>query len=378
MQKRFSNEADYLIYLIRCGINSIKPEPPSEEIDWGEFVALSKQQEVFSFIVCVLPFEYLPKEEAKKLDNYSKNELVKTLVVNNERGILEEKLNENKIDFMYLKGSVLKELYPKESMRQMSDIDILYNKSKRDELLELMKECDYKLVSWSENSDDFSKPPYCTFEFHRELFFDEFGFCPDFSFVWNNATTVSENPYKHVMSFEDVYLHCVAHMYKHYVLGGFGIRFLCDLYLLFTKKNLDFEYISKMLQKFEIADFERTVKELSIAIFEEKELTDEQYEFMNKVMSFGLFGEEGAGTKLKFDLFKEEYNTDSLFKYTLLRMFPKKEYMLRTYPVLEKKPFLLGYYYIERLITKTFSDGKRAKDELEKVKNIKNNESQTR
>lgn len=371
MQKIFDNETEYFIYVITCALNGTQPDAPKGEIDWKKFVSLSKEQEAYSIIACALPSEYLPEDEARNLNNYSKSELVKTIAMNSERLRLEGELEKLGISFMLLKGSRIKEFYPRESMRQMSDNDILYDVSKRDELLAMMKKQGYTLYSWSENSDDFNKKPYYTFEFHRELFFDEYGFYPDFSFVWDNAGQDSENSCKRIMSNEDLYLHCIAHMYKHNILGGFGIRFLCDLYLIFIKGNLDFNYVSTRLDEMGLLDFEKSVRELSLAIFEGRDFTEKEIDFLNHTMKFGIFGEADFGTKLKFESFEKEYGTTSLFRYALLRLFPKKEYMLRTYPALNKKPYLLAYYYIKRLVTKTVSDGGRAAREMKKVKKIK-------
>ena len=53
------------------------------------------------------------------------------------------------------------------------------------------------------------------------------------------------------MSSNDLYLHTIAHMYKHYILGGFGIRFFADVYVLLTKlkDELDKAYIDSKLEK---------------------------------------------------------------------------------------------------------------------------------
>ena len=117
----------------------------------------------------------------------------------------------------------------------MSDYDILYDVSKRNELISIMKNRGFNLTSSSENSDDFFKKPYYTFEWHRELFFEEHDFNPDFSDVWDNASKDDEKEFEYHMSSNDLYLHTIAHMYKHYILGGFGIRFFADVYVLLTK-----------------------------------------------------------------------------------------------------------------------------------------------
>ena len=369
----FSAETEYFIYVIRCALKGEAIEPPSEEIDWGSFIALSKKQEAYSIIASALPKEYMPEDKAAELNNYSKSELVRIIAMNSELQTLEDELCENKIKFMLLKGSRIKTLYPKESMRQMSDVDILYDKSRRDLLLEIMKDNGYTLFSWSENSDDFSKKPFYTFEFHRELFFKEDGFNPDFSFVWENAKQDGENRYKYIMSDEDLYIHSVAHMYKHYTLGGFGFRFIADNYLMLKQLEVsDNAYVKSRLEHMGIAEFEEFVNELTLSVFDGKEYTEKQTEFLSSMLKFSVYGDQSVGKKQLFEKIIEENNSDSTVKYALKRMFPDRGYMKRTYAPLEKKPYLLPFYYIKRLVVKSVTDGKRAKDEIKTFESLKN------
>ena len=373
MKRYFSPETEYFLYLIRCAVKGEKVEEPTEPIDWKALVSTAKKQEVYSVIAAVLPPEFLPEEQATRLHNYSKSELVRLIAMKSELALLEEELGDSGVDFMLLKGARIREFYPKESMRQMSDIDILYDESGREKLLKIMKSHGYTLYGWSENSDDFSKKPYYTFEFHRQLFFKDFENLKDFSFVWDNAARDEENPHKCIMTDEDLYIHSVAHMYKHHVLGGFGLRFLLDTYLILTEaQNLDFDYIDSKLDSMQLAGFEKQIKELSFAVVDEKELTDEQLDFMVNVFNFGLYGDMKHGKELLFEQFKESHGgSTSMAKYTLSRLFPPSEYMHRTYPVLDRAPYLLPYFYLQRLVTKTVRDGGKAAKEIKDINEIK-------
>ncbi len=370
MKNGFSSEVNYFIYVIRCAVKGETPKKPQEAINWKQFVSLAKKQEAYSLVAAALPSEYLPAEESVRLHNYEKSELVRLIAMKSELTALEGEMRWQGIRFMLLKGARIKEFYPKESMRQMSDIDILYDETARDALLDMMKKHGYKLYSWSENSDDFSKKPYYTFEFHRRLFFDDFGFDPDFSFVWDNAVPDEKNPCKLVMRTEDVYLHSVAHMYKHYRLGGFGIRFLADTYLMLKGAQMDTDYIALRLADMGLTEFEKTVRELAVCVMEDGEYSDAQLTFLSGVMEFGLYGDMTQGRAVQFEQFKARSGSDSMVKYTLSRLFPDREYMHRTYRVLDSAPFLLPYFYVQRLITKTFSDGGKAVKELKDIKKI--------
>ena len=72
--------------------------------------------------------------------------------------------------------------------------------------LRIMRKAGYKMTACGENSDDFHKPPYATFEFHRTLFFDEKDFCPRFDGLWQRATRDPDHPHAFVMDVSDNYL----------------------------------------------------------------------------------------------------------------------------------------------------------------------------
>ena len=250
-----SRETKYLIEVLRAAAKGEKPAAP-EGIDWNEFFELSKKQQVYSMVAQAVDLNCLPPDIAEELNNFSKSELVRLIAMQNELAAIKAELEKNEIKYMLLKGSVIRNYYPKQSMRQMSDIDILYDPDKRDTLVEMMTARGYELLSQGGNSDDFSKPPYYTFEFHRELFKDVYGFYPDFSFVWSNACKTAGNQYEYTMSCEDLYLHHIAHMYKHYIFGGFGVRFIVDTYLILQSKgqSMNRRYLDEKLAAMQLSN----------------------------------------------------------------------------------------------------------------------------
>ena len=370
-------ETEYLLIMIRCAVTGEALPEPDADMSWDKLISLANRQQAYSLIAPVIDKSRLSEANCSRLEKFLNSELIRMIAVKSELELLSEELEEKGVRYMLLKGSLLRALYPKESMRQMSDVDILYDQSGRESLLEIMRENGYSLEAWSDNSDDFFKKPYYSFEFHRQLFFNDFGFTPDFSFVWENALPDGNSKCRLKMSDNDLYLHSVAHMYKHYILGGFGVRFLSDTYLMLKKLELDKEYIDKKLEEMELTAFEKEVRALSLAMFEGDGFTDSQIEFFNKYMSFGIFGSGIHGKELLFKKFQEEHNSDSLILYALSRFFPKKEFMVRTYPVLKKKPWLLGFYYLKRVICKTFTSFGKSRDEIKTVKKIKKQSKNT-
>lgn len=367
-----SRETEYLLEVLRAAVSGKKPAAPPEGIDWDEFFELSKKQQVYSMVAQAVDISCLPSHIAQELNNSSKSELVRLIAMQNELTALKSELEKNKIKYMLLKGSVIRNYYPKQSMRQMSDVDILYDVSKRNVVFEIMKGRGYKLCSLGTNSDDFSKKPFYTFEFHRELFKNENGFCPDFSFVWDNAKKAPDNEYEYIMSVEDLYLHHIAHMYKHCVLGGFGVRFLADTYLLVSKEQSKWnkKYIDKKLNEFSLSEFEKQINRITFAVFECLPLSSKDAEFFNDKIGFGIYGNQRVGIEILYDEYQKEKGSSSPIGYLLYRLFPNKKFMQREYPVLKDKPYLLLFCYVIRVFSKSKVSLRKAKTEIKTVKKI--------
>ena len=366
-----SRETKYLIEVLRAAAKGEKPSSPPEGIDWNAFFELSKKQQVYSMVAQAVDLKCLPPDIAEELNNFSKSELVRLIAMQNELAAIKAELEKNKIKYMLLKGSVIRNYYPKQSMRQMSDIDILYDPDKRDTLVEMMTARGYELLSQGGNSDDFSKPPYYTFEFHRELFKDVYGFYPVFSFVWSNACKTAGNQYEYTMSCEDLYLHHIAHMYKHYIFGGFGVRFIVDTYLILQSKgqSMNRRYLDEKLAAMQLSDFEKEVSDFSFALMENRELSEKQREFFNTALVHGIYGGNSTNVDEAFKNYKNK-NGGNALGYVISRLFPSAFQMKSMYPILKKYPVLLGFYYIKRLVEKSFTSRKKALDEVKAVRKI--------
>lgn len=370
-----NREARYLIHLLSCAINEKQAEY-WDGIDYSRLLKLSFKHQVFSTIYSVLSeVDGVPSEHMQSFRNYYMNYVQQALMLSGERNAIFDELTENKIRYMPLKGSILKGYYPKEIMRQMGDIDVLYDTNYRDTVARIMSDRGYKNFSSGENSDDYKKEPKLVFEFHRTLFFEESNFNPRFDNLWDLATPDDDNEFLYHMDINNLYLHSVCHMYKHYNFGGCGIRFLADTYLMLKAENdnLDWQWIDKKLNEYGIKDFERNTKELAFAMFEEKELNEAQSALLDTFLTFGIFGTQDNAVKAQLSSLANGNDIDAkvLAKYKLHRLFPPKKKMIADYRVLEKHRYLLPAMYAYRLIKAAFNF-KKTKQEIDMINNSKN------
>ena len=134
------------------------------------------------------------------------------------------------------------------------------------------------------------------------------------------------------MSPEDNYLFTLGHMYKHYIMEGCGVRFLCDMYLLRAKQpQMNMKYVQSMVAKMGISSFHQTVIGLAEAVFAGGELTDDGRQLLNDMFSGTVYG-KGKTMAEKVD----EHGGKG--RYILSRLFPKSIHYEKHLPGAGKMP----------------------------------------
>ena len=87
-----------------------------------------------------------------------------------DRAQLFERLEADQIWYMPLKGSLLKDLYPRYGMRQMSDNDILFDSSRAEDVRQIMESMGFTTKHFGHgNHDVYFKKPESNFEMHTSI-----------------------------------------------------------------------------------------------------------------------------------------------------------------------------------------------------------------
>ena len=256
--------------------------------------------------------------------------------------------DKNNIDYMPVKGTVIKKLYPKTEMRSMSDIDILIRMEQYDKIKDIMTNLQYKFLQ--ESSHEFIwKKGSVTVEFHKCLVSSRnTSFYKYLGAGWDFADKNLGNCY--TMRSEDLYIYLFIHLVKHYRAAGIGIKHVLDLWVYRNSQTLDFGYIEKILRKLELKEFHDNINILLEVWFENKE-SDEKTDFItNVIFNSGAYGtEEKALLANIAKLAESGKNIKSAgFKRFLFIIFLPYENMKIKYPVLNKIPALLPVFWIKR------------------------------
>ena len=376
-----------LLYLCACAVNSEVPDAQRIiKMDLRILYMAAKKHSLISAAGTALESAgaLTPADtEIKRKWKEAKEKAVrKVLLLDNERREILKYMDQQGIWHMSLKGSVLKDFYPGYGLREMSDVDILFDCSFREQMAEYMKERGYEVVSYGKsNHDSYTKSPVYNFELHCALF----GEAHDP--LWQNYyRDVKERLLPDAgdtcgfhFTDEDFYIYIIVHLYKHYMNAGTGLRCLLDIYVYIRamEKSIDWEYTNRELEKLKIADFERTCRYLAKQLaFPEKSFQDlhaEEADLLNLLSDSGTYGTERIYVKRKMQKMfphKTQYRTMDRFLYMWRRVFPGSEWVCRYYPALERHRWAIPFFYIYRILRVVLFRRNRVKSEFRAVRDV--------
>ena len=370
-KEQFKQYLREYVKLISLYLNN--KEDPSFVVDKERisfFYGLSKHHSLRAFLYQVLKStkvdieqEYLDKVEQNYLFNVKK-----CLAFQEERKALYQFLNEEGISFLPLKGIIIKDYYPDPNSREFADNDILFaNGDEKIKKYFVKRGYQVELFRRS-NHDVYLKKPFYNFEMHCSLFGetgDNEKIVEYFSNYLDKAL-VKENK-EYYLSKEDFYIYFTAHSYKHFNNSGCGIRTLIDYYLYLKKEQLDFDYINKELDKLGLLDFSNRISSLSIKLFDNQELNQEEEEMLLFIASSGTYGtlehSVAKGVKEK-----------GKFGYFMARVFPPYRFYKSAFPWAYKRPILIPFAWMARFFRVLFKNPKKAKTELKTIRDYKEKE----
>ena len=328
-----------LIYLLSCAVNGITPDTARvQDMDLEKLYRLAKFHSVRAAVRISLS---RAGAQVKQFDQAYKKAVRKNIYLDMERNAIITDFEQQGIWYMPLKGSVLKDLYPENGMREMADNDVLFNADKQEQSKEIMLSHGYTAEYYGvSNHDVYHKPPVLNFELHTALFGSSHAE-PLYQYYADTRRLLQKdegNEYGYHFSDEDFYVYITAHEWKHYNGSGTGIRSLLDCYVYCKVKGdaLDWEYITEQCKMLEIADFEQERRALAVKLFSSDtlpNLTESEQELLRFYLSAGTYGTFENGIKKKL---KDQTKAG----YILHQMFPNVDYMKRSVKFVNKCPVL--------------------------------------
>ena len=363
-KQKFANDVFDYLHLVSLYLNKKTASDFKVDDNIAFYATLSKRHSLMALFYKAVKDTNadINENNLKRLEEYYFANVRKVALFEKERKGLYEFLNNHQIDFLPLKGIVIKDYYLDQNTREFADNDILFSASKDKMIKDYFVKRGYKSEYFRKsNHDIYQKKPFFNFEMHRALFMErEDG--REFSKYFKDYLKNSQikEGYEHYLSKEDFYIYFLAHAFKHFDNSGCGIRTLIDCYLYLKQNELDFAYINQELDKIGLLEFSNKFSSLAIKVFDEQELNDEEKEMLLFIASSGTYGtlenSVNKGVKEK-----------GKFRYLMRRIFPPMSFYKTAYPRLFKTKILIPLAWFMRLFRIIFKNPKRATAEIKLI-----------
>lgn len=270
----------------------------------------------------------------------------------------------NGIEYLPVKGSVIKPLYPRMEYRIMGDADILIRPEQYPLIQSLLpalglKEtdnCDYE-YTW--------ECPALTLELHRYLvsthFTDYFAYYED---SWQYARKCDQGS-GYRLTPEAHFVYFFVHFAKHYLNGSICAKDLCDFHVWRkAHPNMDEAYILSQIENLKLTDFYHNILALLDNWFYDAPATEASELITRAAFQGGVstdFNQSAADNVMQ----RHSDETDSLFKkkfkWFLNALFPSCSTLSYAHPILKKAPFLLPIFWVIRWFRAVFQDRDKLK-----------------
>jgi hypothetical protein len=221
--------------------------------------------------------------------------------------------------------------------------------------------------------DVYLKPPVFNFEMHVSLFsnLESESLTRYFTGALDRAIP-GDGAFLCTFTPEDQYLYIKSHEYKHFSIGGTGVRSLLDTYVYLRAQGaaMDSDYLGRELGTLGISEFERQTRELARKIFDLDisrdfylglpVLTPEEERMLAYYFGSGVYGnmENKVSNALSRD------NKGGKFGYILRRVFPPLEWYRVNEPFYYRHKILIPAFVIKRAAVKLFTSPRKLFSEL--------------
>lgn len=264
------------------------------------------------------------------------------------------------VDYMPLKGAIVRHLYPEPWMRTSCDIDILVHERDIDKAVgALVSERAYK-TDYKKTYHDVSL--YSPFGMHLELHHNIKENEPKYDGVLTQVWEFShpEEGYRHAQTKEFLLFHLTAHAAYHFIHGGCGLRSVIDLYLL-NACGYDKDKLDGLLEKAGLARFYSEIISLGKYWLDGKEnVSQTALETEKYILLGGVYG------TTKQSATAEQVKKGGRLKYFWSRLFMPYETLAVLYPVIKKHKILTPVCQVRRWFGALFKSKRIAKE----IKNV--------
>lgn len=269
----------------------------------------------------------------------------------------------------FVKGAVLRKLYPVPELREMGDVDLLISPAQRNEADQLLKENGFSCLVGAGDEWIYTGRGL-RLEMHTNLYPDRSWNEVDYRAYFADTfekTVPDERCGLRTLEAEVHFLFLVQHLAKHFTGSGAGVRLFLDfdVFLRAYGGAIHWEQIKKELKKLHLLTFAENILQLCRIWFgtqipdalynpEAAVLSDPGYcaalsESVLSAGQFGLFSDNAGLKRIRKGYRKDEKNSFGTWLRALtLNLFPDYQFMRRYMKALDGRPYLLPAAWVKR------------------------------
>lgn len=338
-----------IISLVKSAIDGSHAEITADT-DWRQVFNYSKNQTLVPLVYYgILESDIDIPDEIKQSFNHC---LLSHILVDQrqqfELAKIYEAFDRESIEYMPIKGAVLRPIYPKTEMRPMGDADILIRMHDKDKVEDNMVKLGYTLEKESAHEYVFNKDNICI-EIHKCLIppysKDYYAYYGD---GWQLANK-AEDGSRYEMSKEDHFTYLITHFAKHYRAGGIGVLHMVDFWVYLRTYQIDTDYVRGELEKLSLGKFFDNVMQTVDSWFNGAPYTEMTQFITQHIFNNGIWGTQETHSMASAVKVSKSSSVKGIkLKRAVRLIFPKISSMQYRYPVLKKCPVLLPFVWIWR------------------------------
>lgn len=365
----------YFVTLISSYLNQSTPPLPNE-VDWQKIYRLACIHNVCAIVADRIMALSEDTGIDSELMSQFRQQLGYTLIDSGEKEeaqiFIKELLESSNIDYIFIKGAVLKNYYPVPELRTSSDTDVIIRHTDMEKVRSIIAK---KATDISDNNSNVITALYNNqhIEIHSERDSDH----PYFDGIFDMC---EKDGNKYIISDELHLIYVLCHMIKHFKMCGAGIKMFMDIDVLLRRLgSFDYKsFIDKCSQLnidvFASACFSLCRKWFDTPICKDADLSADKKVialFEEEILNSGNFGFNvrdlgnyyiNKGTKLN-----QKNSFITKIRAMAALFFPKKEYLMRQYKYARKCPFLLPIAWANRIAAAVFKRSEHSKNTIKSI-----------
>ena len=374
-------EFKYLMRLLGCALEKKEIPAPEQAVDWEKLIKMASSQgifPVFAYTVGRCEDGFVPEPLRNRMKELSQQYIIMELSRKMNTLYLLGKLERQGVQAVVVKGFAVSDCYAMPETRISGDVDILIDKKQERKTLHILGDC-------CQNIKKRKKGDHHSVCYHQSigiievhvLLYDEF--VEDIWFKEMKEAALIREPYERVdceggsyytLGKTDHMIFLALHMVKHFILSGINLRQMLMSRCFAKIRKIDAGRFFGVLRALQYETFICNVIGAAaiycglpaawldlLPVRPEEEAIDMIMDDLESVCYLSdedrqsRFDGWHAYTKARSEKFKSSrwYRFYMKRRAILPALFPPREHMIKTYPVLDKCPFFMPLLWLHRL-----------------------------